>query len=864
MPQVIIAAAITVGFELAGGATLASLAWAKVAFSAGLAFVGEVLRESPSPLSSQDIAVRKQLIRASAEPRRAIYGEARVSGTLLYPSNGSDTNYVHFVIAIAGHACHAITEVYLGDEAVGALDGDGNATTGRFAGFVRVRKYLGSTTQAMDADLATECPDWGAKDRPLKGVTYVYLRLKRDRDVFPSGIPTPRFDVEGKSDILDVRTGTVGYTTNAALCTLDYILWEHGFASDLAEVEQASWIAAANVCDEDVTLPAGAGGGTQKRYAVNGSFTLDRGRAEILDSLRQAMAGAAFYTMGLWSGHAGAASAPVMDISEKDLRGPFRVRPRVSDDQVYNAVKGTYTETTLWTETDFPPVTNATYEAQDGGQRISKDVRLPFEIDAYRAQRLAKTDLERHRQGIVVEWPMRIRGLKLRPWNVVRLSSAKMVWTNKLFRIVEWKFNLTGGPDLVLEEYADAIYTWSSLEATLVDPAPDTTLPSPFEAPPPTGLSVAATVYDQTGLVATLSWTAPVSPYRMSYAVRYWPWPSGAPIVDLPNTEATSCDIRGLEHNQTYVFSVASVNHLGVTGMRVNLSQLVVYPTLPAPASVMIWGAMDSQGNAVRMRVKAELSSVWAYVPDGIQVNVAVFDNPNELIVAGGGTGTDLTIGGAHVLASGSNFTVLAGSDAAHLVVTTETSPFPTEFNLAGMFWVQFGASQWRKATSNDATTLYFADPFDIAPTLGETVNWVELSWFDGRGLDTPSDLAANNRLAALDNGSAYEVIRWSALTEIAGVFHLTALRAQEGTSAINADGLTLHYYPAPGAGTQVIDLPKAAFVGDPTASVIAEADILIPVAVGQAVTITANAYRNSAGGVIRSHIVPAIIRGML
>lgn len=531
MPAAVFAAAAVIGAEFVGAAVLGTAfsltgtILAKAAFSAALSLVAETMRETPqaaSPISS-DIANRKQLIRASAGPRRAVYGSVgRLSGNLLYVSNGTDTNYVHFVVALASHSCQAINDCYLGDEKVGALDAGGNCIEGRFSGYVRIKKYLGSLTQLTDPDLAAECPDWGAKARPGKGITYVYLRLKRSRDVFPQGIPTPRFDVLGKNDILDVRTGLYGYTTNAALCTLDYTLWKYGFASGIDEVEQNSWIAAANVCDEDVAV---TGGGTQKRYAINGTFTLDKGRAEVLDSMRQAMAGAAFYTMGLWYGHAGAASAPVMDISERDLRGPIRVRPRVSDDKVYNAVKGTYTETTLWTETDFPPVTNSTYETQDGGQRITKDIKLPFEIDADRAQRLAKTDLERHRQGVVVELPMRIKGLKLRPWNVVRLSLTKMGWANKLFRVVEWNFNLIGGADLVLEEYADAIYTWSSSEATAVDTAPDTALPSPFAIDAPASVTVSsASMTSADGSLThrlRVAWATPSNAYIRSGTIQY-------------------------------------------------------------------------------------------------------------------------------------------------------------------------------------------------------------------------------------------------------------------------------------------------------------------------------------------------------
>lgn len=579
MAPAIIAIATAVGTELVVAGTLAGLSWgtvlAKAAFSMAISMVAESLQESPaqqaSPITAE-IAARKQLIRASAAPRRAIYGEVRVSGALMYAANGTDRSYVHLVIALAGHRCNAITGCWLGDEQVGDLDGDGNCTTGRFAGHVRIRKYLGAADQVMDPDLAAECPEWGAKDRPGKGICYVYLRLKRSRDVFPQGLPTPRFDVQGKADILDVRTSTTGYTTNAALCTLDWILWKNGFNCGLDEAVQSTWQAAANVCDEDVALPEAAGGGTQKRYAINGSFTLDRGRAEVLDQMRQAMAGAAFYTMGQWYGHAGAADTSVMDISERDLRGPYRIRPRVADDKVYNAVKGTYTETTLYTETDFPPVTNATYEAQDGGEKIYKDVKLPFETDAYRAQRLAKTDLERHRQGIVVDLPLRIKGLRLRPWNIVRLTLTDPGFANKLFRVIDWKFNLFGGADVVLEEYADAIYTWSSLEATTVDPAPDTTLPDPFTvaAPPVPALSSGTEEIVAAGdgtLVSRIkvSLAVPADPFVRSIGLRYkksaaTDWTTANPVP----VDAGATWLAPVEDAVAYDVAVRYENAIGV------------------------------------------------------------------------------------------------------------------------------------------------------------------------------------------------------------------------------------------------------------------------------------------------------------
>lgn len=632
MAEAVVAIGTAIGAEaIAVEFVFANIAWtnvaARFAFSMALSLVSESLQESPaqqaSPLSSE-IASRKQLIRVSAGPRRVVYGAVgRISGNLLYVSNGTDGSHVHFVIALAGHQCHAINDAYLGDEKVGDLDADGNVITGRFAGHARIRKYLGTADQVTDPLLAAECPEWGEKNRPLKGVCYVYLRIRRSRDVFRQGIPSPRFDIEGKADILDVRTGVVGYTVNAALCTLDFILWKHGFASGLDEVNQASWITAANVSDEDVALPAAAGGGTQKRYAINGSFTADVGRAEVLDQMRQAMAGAAVYEMGLWYGDAGAADTPVMDISERDMRGPYRIRPRVADDRVYNAVKGTYTETEFWSETDFPPVTNATYEAQDGGERIYKDVKLPFEIDPYRAQRLAKIDLDRHRQGIVVELPLRIKGLKLRRWNIVRLSLAAPGFVNKLFRIVDWKFNLFGGADLVAEEYADAIYAWSSLDATVVDPAPDTTLPNPFvvTAPQLPALSSGAAEIVRGGdgtLTSRIRVTLapPADPFVRWVNVRFKKsaaaiWEPGQPIP----SEILDTWLSPVEEGADYDVSVRYENGLGVRSDWVQAPPHTVIGKSAKPGA-MPWASLSD--GVLRWGLTAEqdlAGAIWRWQP---------------------------------------------------------------------------------------------------------------------------------------------------------------------------------------------------------------------------------------------------------
>jgi hypothetical protein len=124
----------------------------------------------------------------------------------------------------------------------------------------------------------------------LVGKTAVFIRLRFDQAAFPSGLPQISFLVSGKKDIYDPRTGTSGYTDNAALCIADFLsnsIW--GFKAQFgSEIPAAPLIVAANVCDEPVAL---AIGGTEARYTCNGQFDLTQKRGEILQQMLTACAG---------------------------------------------------------------------------------------------------------------------------------------------------------------------------------------------------------------------------------------------------------------------------------------------------------------------------------------------------------------------------------------------------------------------------------------------------------------------------------------------------------------------------------------------------------------------------------------------
>ena len=593
--------AIAIGAALVGGAIATSSAVIGVVGAIGAGILGGVAAFGINALGSALVGKPKapsvgnftaesrdrlQTIRSSVSPRRLIYGEAKVSGTLVFAATtGANKEFLHLVIALAGHDCEAIGDVYLNDEAVGALDGSGNVTAGRFAGKVRIRKHLGSAVQLADSVLVSEVAEWTAAHR-LRGAAYVYARLTFDQDVFPTGIPNVSAIVRGKK-VLDSRTSTTAWSTNWAMCVRDYLLSADGVGAEADEINEATFIAAANVSDESVPIPPS---GTQTRYTLNGVIDLDAEPARVIEDMLSAGAGALVYSQGQYRLYAGAYRPPSISLDEDDLAGPVQVRPKMRRDQLFNRVRGTFVDPAqFWQPTDFPPIENATYESQDGGEQITKDIELPFTTDVVRAQRIAKIMLEKSRQAITVELPCKLSALEVAVMEPITLSIDHMGWSSKVFIPIAWRRNAQGGVDLTLQEEASASYDWNAGDATVIDPAPNTNLPSPFEVGAPGQPSIAEELYETRGsagvkALARVTWEPSADVFVDRYVVEY-KLASASVWTTLPPTTDIEVDIFDIAP-AVYEFRVKAINTLGVQSLYSPIKQQQIFGLLAPPAVV--------------------------------------------------------------------------------------------------------------------------------------------------------------------------------------------------------------------------------------------------------------------------------------
>jgi hypothetical protein len=693
MPPLVAAVAAKVTASVIAATGITSLAFAQaiyigtqvalyVAGSLALNMVSSALFGKPKlpDLSGGSFGVeagtRTQIVRSSVVSQRLPYGETMLSGPLVFAeTTGSGSNTLHMVVALGLGEVEAIDSVYFNDVEIRAdqIDENGDVIGGKYSGKAQIIKHLGTADQEADDRLVTNVEAW-TEDHRLRGICYLYVRLQHDRDVFATGIPNVKAVVRGRK-VHDPRDAADKFSANPALVLRDYLRSDLGLNASDDEIDDASFIAAANICEEMVgltvceddftveidgsdwtatredtdkkfqtgervtvdstdTLPAGLstetdyfyirrgadrfrlaasyedalagtavevtdeGSGTHTltlaahaRYDCHGSVELDRAPIEAVENILTCCGGQLVYTQGKYHMHVAAATTATSDIDATWLRDKgVKISPRVPRQQLFNQVRGTFVDPDrFWQPTDFPPVANETYETQDGGERMIRDIELPFTQNATRAQRIGKIHLERSRQGITVTLHCNFKALHVAVWDVVTLTLDQMGWNEKLFRVLEWRLADDLGIDLILQEEAEEAYDWAAGDATILDPAPDTNLAPALTVSVPGIPVIAEDLYstrEGSGIKARalVSWTASVDAFVSQYELQYKLQAAATWTVagQTPDTEFTIPDIApGI-----YLFRVRGQNRLGVTSDWATTGLVEIYGLSAAPADI--------------------------------------------------------------------------------------------------------------------------------------------------------------------------------------------------------------------------------------------------------------------------------------
>jgi hypothetical protein len=307
-----------------------------------------------------------------------------------------------------------------------------------------------------------------------------HIHLIHDPQLFPSGLPNISVIVRGKP-CLDLRTDSVGYTENPSIILYDYLLNEFGATAD--ELDETSFINAANICDEVVT--GSIAEYNTKRYTCNMTALSSEKPAAIIENILKTCYGKLIYSAGQFSIKVGAYEAPTVYLNESDLRGPISVTTRSPSANAYNKVTGLYVDgltiTSSFQSAEFIPVTQSLYLAEDNGIESVMNIELMGVNNPRIARRLGNLALIDGRQDLVCSLPLKPSGLQLVAGDNVYVSNDRFGWTNKVFEVTNLSINPDLSVDLTLKETSADIYTWAASDQDVTtDLTPNTNLPNPF------------------------------------------------------------------------------------------------------------------------------------------------------------------------------------------------------------------------------------------------------------------------------------------------------------------------------------------------------------------------------------------------
>lgn len=508
---------------LAAGATAAagSTVIAGVAFTAGLGsmFLGMAAAAILTGISQQFFGPkvpRSQLSRLNISldpttPRKAVFGTTAMPLDLRYhEASGTNQEYIDYIIAVAAHKVTAISEIWFEEKQAWTAAG---GVTGTYTGYLTVTtRTEGTAGNTIAINGGTK---WGTSRR-MTGLAYIHLRIKRTgnskkaESPLVNGLPS-RITIIGNGALLyDPRKdstvaggsgshrandqSTWGVYTDADDCdnpALQLLWWLLGWKINgklsvgcgvpYTRIDMPSFITAANICDENITL---ATGGTQKAYRTSGTASDADDRQEIINALLACMNGTlrdngGKLTLTIFRNDL---ADYTLDLDENDLIGPFDWQQTRGLTENYNIARGRYVDpsnNSLYQMVDYPEVGFASI---DGIERVMS-VDLPYVEDGRRAQRIAKQILQRNQYRGMFSATFNAKALGCQVGDIVRLSIEALGWSNKPFRVVSQEIRFDGQVPLALVEENAAIYAWDREDSAPVTPTAPTVydpLNSPF------------------------------------------------------------------------------------------------------------------------------------------------------------------------------------------------------------------------------------------------------------------------------------------------------------------------------------------------------------------------------------------------
>ena len=489
-----------------------------------------VLKPDPPKRNVQQQETAQGILVNKASNNTAIpivYGKRQVGiARVFVESSGTNNQYLYMAGVLCeggGNGIESVDEIYVNDKLVvwsGTLT-DGtvrtvNSSDTNFykdsASLISVQAFYGLDNQPVSSIL-DESTNWGSNHK-LSGVAYLAFKFTWNQDAF-SSLPEVKVVLKGKK-IYDPRldstkggsgshrqdtTSTWTYSSNSALCLLDYLRntrYGKGLPNSAFETNYDSFKTSANICETQVT-PYTSAPSDINLFETN--LVIDT-EQKVIDNVRELlnpMRAIFTYTQGKYFLIIENTGTSQLSLNADNIIGGIKIFGEKKNTK-YNRVIGTFVNPEKeWQEDTitFPPADDsglpvgdryATLLAEDNGTQLEGNFTFQGITNPYQAEELCEIILRRSRNALAIEVMVTSEALNLTIGDLVDLTYSTGGFSAKPFRVYGLSINTDSTVSLKLIEHQDNFYTWTSkAQAPTIS---DTVLPNPNIVQPPASVTL--------------------------------------------------------------------------------------------------------------------------------------------------------------------------------------------------------------------------------------------------------------------------------------------------------------------------------------------------------------------------------------
>jgi len=517
MPSAIIAAGsfIVSAIGTVSAAITAAGIVGKIALYAGLTALSyaaqRAFQKKPTQPAPEDV---QQSVKQGVQPRIRHYGRVKASGPWMFA--GTESGDFHKVIAIAHGEIDAVESLWIDDNQV-TVDGSGVVAAAPHNSKLIIQYTTGQASETAFPDLVSKFSDYTTNHKG-NGIALLYaqqLAVSQSAyfKTFPNGVNSVYLAVLRGTKVYNPYTATTAWSDNAALVIRDYMISSDGMRLPSALVSTAlansGWIVAYNKCNEDVDLDAG---GTEKRYRIWGSHTLQEPPGDVIARMLRACDGRLMPTPdGGVKLVVKTYSEPSVTITADDVTEITELCSGFDIEQRPNTIRASYTETNVGYQTaDADPWAD---DADVTARGIEvRDIDLIMSPSHTQTRRLMKREFYRANPRWTGKFSLNKGGMALIGETACRVVLAEY-GINHVFEINDLSLDVGEGNVIVgvtvdLTEIPSAAFDWD--ETTEEGVAPVSTVTTDGTTiPVPTGFTV--TMYGGAGPYAVLEADTPPS-----------------------------------------------------------------------------------------------------------------------------------------------------------------------------------------------------------------------------------------------------------------------------------------------------------------------------------------------------------------